>query len=293
MWAYDINGDKLLGNYPILVGAVLDANSADERFTAMKQLFDIAVKKLKNPQYQPETSDFTAASKGAVCVLPAYSSLYEGFPFDILYSKNPNTQAIPASTTKVMTTITGMAWVTSIKDKVTLVSDDIQSGSGNYFSAGDILSIEDLIYGMMLPSSNTCARAYAHYVGAKILNNASASVGDCVTAFLSEMNKKASLIGCTNSMFTTPSGLSTNNFSCVADMLRITIEGCSHPELCRIWNKKSYDIAIGGSNPRTQHITSTVENSDLESEYYILGGKTGYVVSNPNAYALVMVANVI
>lgn len=292
MWAYDINGDKLLGDYPILIGAVLDANSADDRFGAMKQLFDIATKKLKNPQYVPTSSDFTAASKGAVCVLPAYASIHEGFPFKVLYSKNADTQAIPASTTKVMTTITGMPWVTSIKDKVTLVSDDIQSGSGNYFSAGDVLTIEDLIYGMMLPSSNTCARAYAHYVGAKILNNQSASVNDCITAFLSEMNKKATLIGCTHSTFTTPSGLSTSNFSSAGDMMRIAIEACSHPELCRIWGKKSYDIAVGGSNPRTQHIVSTVENADLERDYYILGGKTGYVVSNPNAYALVMVASV-
>lgn len=293
MWAYDINGDKLLGNYPTLVGAVLDANSADDRFTAMKQLFDIAVKKLKNPQYQPDPFEFTAAAKGAVCVLPAYPDMYEGFPFDILYSKNPDTQAIPASTTKVMCTITGLPWITSIKDKVTLVSDDIQSGSGNYFSAGDILTIEDLIYGMMLPSSNTCARTYAHYVGAKILNNPNASVDNCVTAFLAEMNNKAALIGCTNSIFTTPSGLSTSNFSTAADMLRITIEACSHPDLCRIWNKKSYDIAVGGSNARTQHITTTVENAALEADYYILGGKTGYVVSTPNAYALVMAAHII
>lgn len=290
MAVYDVNGNIIASSGYKLVGAVLDATSEENRFLAMKQLFDIAKKKLKNPSYTPTSSEFNLATKGAVCLLPDHPAMYEQYPLNILYAKNGTTQSIPASTTKVMSLVTGMPYISNVKEKITLVSGDIQTGSGNYFSAGDILTIEDLIYGMMLPSSNTCARAFAHYVGGIILGDPSASVSDCVTAFVAEMNSKAGLLGCTGSSFDTPSGLSTTNKSTVQDMLRFTIEACSFPEILRVWGKKTYDIEIGGSNARTQTVTTTVSNATLEAAYYIFGGKTGYVVATPTAYALVMVA---
>lgn len=290
MNVYDISGNQLIPFKNLkLVGAILDAPNETNRFLAMKQLFDIAKKKLKNSEYSPSATEFTYATKGAVCLLPDKPAMYEQYPIEILWSQSGNVQSIPASTTKVMNLVTALPFIDDIKEKVTLVSGDIESGSGNYFSAGDILTIEDLIFGMMLPSSNTCAKTLAHFVGAKIIGNSSASVSDCVTAFIAEMNKKATLLGCTGSSFDTPSGLSTTNKSTVADMLRFTIEACSFPEILRVWNKKSYNIAIGGANARTQAITTTVTNATLEDAYYIFGGKTGHLNNNA-ANALVMVA---
>lgn len=288
---YDINGNAAVILDYKLVGVVLDATSETNRFLAMKQLFDIAKKKIVDPSYTPASSEFSYATKGAVCIFPEDASMFENYPFDILYGKDETTQSIPASTTKVAALIAGLPYVTSIKEKITLESGDIQTGSGNYFSTGDILTIEDLIYGMMLPSSNTCAMAFAHYCGKKILGNDSATVSACVEAFVEEMNKKAALIGCINTEFDTPSGLSTTNKSTAQDMLMITIDACSFPEINRIWNKKSYTINIGGTNPRTQTVTTTVENSTLEESYYIFGGKTGHLTGS--ADALVMIAGIV
>lgn len=292
MAVFDVNGNTItsLPQTPKFVGAVLEAASDDNRFLAMKQLFDIAKKKIKNPSYVPAASEFTYASNGAVCVIPEPASFYEQYPIDILFGANETTQAINASTTKVLSAITALPFVPDIKETITLVSGDIESGSGNYFSAGDVLTIEDIIYGMLLPSSNTCAKALAHYCGAKILGNNSAPVSDCVTAFVSEMNKKATSIGCTNSTFDSPSGLSTSTKSTVKDLLRITIAASSFPEIARIWNKKSYSINIGGTNPRTQSIDTTVANATLEAAYYIFGGKTGHIDYNGVHGALVMIA---
>lgn len=290
MSIYDINGNVLyLGNYK-LVGAILDATSNDNRFLAMKQIYDIAKKVIKNPAYEPQASEFTYATKGAVCVLPQEPSMYEDYPLNILYQKNGDSQTIPASTTKVMNLITALPFIDNVKEKITLVSGDIESGSGNYFSAGDVLTIEDIMYGMMLPSSNTCAKALAHYCGAKILGNPSETVANCVSAFVTEMNNKATLIGCENSTFTTPSGLATNNYSTAEDMLRIMIEASSFPEINRVWNKKSYDISVGGTNARTVSLTTTVSDETLEASYYIFGGKTGSIDSGSTASALVMIA---
>lgn len=287
MSVYNINGGELSTSGK-LVGAILGATSEANRFLAMEQLFNIAEKIIANPNYSPSAREFNLAANGAVCLLPDHPAMYEQYPLRILWVKNGSTQDEPASTTKVMSLVTGLPFVDDIKEKVTLVAGDIESGSGNYFSAGDILTIEDIMYGMMLPSSNTCARAFAHFAGAKILGNTSASVTDCVSAFVAEMNKKAALLGCTGSTFDSPSGLSLTTVSTVTDMLRFTIEACSFPEILRIWNKKSYDIAIGGSNPRTQTVTTTVANTTLEASYYIFGGKTGHLTGN--ADALVMVA---
>ena len=290
MSVFDLNGN-IIDKKPMFVGVVMDASSEANRFLAMKQLYDIGMNKLKDPTYTPSSSEFTYATKGIVCSLPTPSAFYEQYDLDILYSKNATTQSIPASTTKIMTLIAGLPYVTSIKEKITLVSGDIESGSGNYFSAGDVLTVEDIIYGMLLPSSNTCAKAFAHYCGAKILGDTSASVSSCVEAFVAEMNTKATLIGCTGSTFTSPSGYDNNNVSTVKDLLRITIEAASFTEIVRVWNKKTYTIYIGGTNARTQDISTTVANETLEANYYIFGGKTGHI--SGNADALVMIAGLL
>lgn len=290
MGIFNVSGNRFDGRPPKFAGAILDATGETERFLAMKQLFDIANKRYDDPACTIEASEFTYATKGAVCVLPNPADMYEQFDLDILFASNETIAGVPASTTKVMSLITGLPFIDNLMTKVTLVSGDIESGSGNYYSAGDILTIEDIMFNMLLPSSNTAAKTFAHHVGALILGNPSASVSDCVAAFVEEMNRRAGLIGCTESTFTTPSGLSTSNYSTANDLLRITIAASSFPEICRIWNKKTYITHVGGNNSRDQSITTTVTNETLESAYYIFGGKTGHITATPAPNALVMIA---
>lgn len=289
-FSIDISSNGKGGKY---AGIVLDANSSSERFTAMKELYDIAEKVKADQTYVPSASEFTSATKGIVCELPSESTaFYENYPLNILYSKNANEQTLPASTTKVVSLVTAMPYITSVMEKVTLTSDDIQSGSGNFFSAGDVMTIEDLMLGMMLPSSNTCAMAFAHHIGKKILGNDSASYSDCISAFVSEMNRKASILGCSNSSFDTPSGLSKTNKTTASDLLKFLIEACSYNEILRVWNKKTYTIKVGGTNARDVELETTVTDVNLETDYYIFGGKTGSLDYGDGtvARALVMVA---
>lgn len=293
---YDINGNPLNTGAQILVGAVLDADSDAARFTAMKQLLDIGKKKLGYPDSIIGSSEFTYATKGAVCALPVGNTgMYEKYPFDMLYTKNATVQDIPASTTKVMALITGLDYVKDIKKVITIKSSDVQAGSGNYFSAGDTMTIEELMLSMMLPSSNTAAQAFARICGAAMLEAAGDSSytdTECKTEFVSKMNAKAAYIGMANSTFDSPSGLSSSTKMTVADMIQMVVEACSYPEILKVWNKKSYSIAVGGTNPRTVTLETTVANQALENDYFILGGKTGSLDSGTTAAALVMVAMV-
>ena len=272
---------------------VLDAVDSASRFSATKELLDIAIRKETEPSYIVKDSDFVGGNKGIVCKVPNGSTaLYEQYPFDIIYSKNADVQTLPASTTKVVSLVTAMPYITSVMEKVTLTSDDIQAGSGNFFYAGDVMTIEDLMLGMMLPSSNTCAMAFAHHIGKKILGNDSASYSDCISAFVSEMNRKASILGCSNSAFDTPSGLSKTNKTTAEDLLKFLIEACSWDEILRVWNKKAYTIKVGGTNARDVELETTVTDANLETDYYIFGGKTGSLDYGDGtvARALVMVA---
>ena len=275
------------------VGVVLDANSSTDRFISMKELLDIAYNVDNDEYYEPTDSDFTSAQKGIVCELPTDSTaFYQGYPFKEIYSKNKSALTLPASTTKMVSLVTAMPYITSVMEKVTITQNDIQSGSGDFFYSGDVMTIEDLMFGMMLPSSNTCAMAFAHHIGKKILGNDSASFNDCISAFVFEMNRKATLLGCENSAFDTPSGLSRTNKTTASDLLRFLIDACSHNEILRVWNKKEYDINVTGTNPRTVHLDTTVTNTTLENDYYIFGGKTGSLDYGDGtvARALVMVA---
>ena len=287
--------DNIANAKPVFVGAVLGATSGANRYAAMRELYTVAQKVLDDPTYQPSDLDLTYASEGAVCVLPSHNSaMYQKFNFDILYAKNGTVQAVPASTTKVMTLVTGLDFISDVYERVTISSDDIEDGSSSILQSGDIVTINDLIYAMMLPSSNTSAIAFSRVAGKKILESqngeGSYTDAECKTAFLAQMAVKASNLGMTDSTFVSPSGRSENNLTTVKDMLRFTIDACSYPEILRIWNKKSYDIAVKGTNARTVHIETSVADTTLESMYYIFGGKTGTLSLQNTAIALVMVA---
>ena len=294
----DINGDWLatFTGKNILIAALLDAGSEANRFLAMKQLLDIGKKKLANSEAVIADSEFTYASKGAVAILPfGNTAMYEKYPFDLLYSKAETTQSIPASTTKVMSLVTGLDYVDSIKEVITIKSTDIQSGSGNYFAAGDTMTIEELMLAMMLPSSNTAAQAFARICGEKMLESAGDSEytdSECVTEFISKMNAKASYIGMENSVFTSASGLSSSTKMTVKDMIQLIFEACSYPKILKVWGKKSYTISVGGTNPRSVLLETTVASQAIENDYIILGGKTGSLDSGSTAASLVMVAQI-
>lgn len=273
---FNLLGNKVDNDY-ILVGAILDTQTDADRFTAMKQLLDIGVKKYKNPNYIVDASEFNIASAGAVCVLPTHNSvMYDGCSPEILFSKNENVQYAPASVTKMVTMVTGIPYIDSLAECVTIQESDIQHGSGGTFYVEDILSMQDIIYCALFQSSNTCATAFARHIGKKILADDNASASDCLSAFYAEMNRKATAIGCTDSVFTSADGNTDTTLTTASDLVKIAVHACSIYDLANIWNKKSYTAKIMGSNARTIDLTfATTTNPTITNDYYVFGGKTG------------------
>ncbi|SNX55403.1 D-alanyl-D-alanine carboxypeptidase family protein [Thermoanaerobacterium sp. RBIITD] len=113
----------------------------------------------------------------------------------ILYEKNINEKLPMASTTKIMTLLLALEYG-NLNDIVT-VSKRAASvgGSSIWLSAGEKISLSNLLYGLMLNSGNDAATAIAEHIGGSVEN------------FARMMNIKAKEIGAYNTNFVTPSGL--------------------------------------------------------------------------------------
>ncbi len=113
----------------------------------------------------------------------------------VLYEKNPHKKMPMASTTKIMTAI--LALENSHLSDVVTVSPSASGieGSSLYLAAGEQLTMEQLLYGLMLRSGNDAATAIAEHLA------------DSVDEFAEMMNRKAREIGAMNTNFMNPHGL--------------------------------------------------------------------------------------
>lgn len=136
----------------------------------------------------------------------------------VLYEKNADKKAYPASTTKIMTAMLTLETLDELdsppEQKVAIPSEAVGiEGSSIYLAPGEEVRIIDLLYGMMLRSGNDAATALAIIIG-----------GD-TEHFAEMMNARASEIGCTGTNFLNPSGLyDENHYTTVRDMAMIARE---------------------------------------------------------------------
>ena len=159
-------------SHKMFAGVVLRATSSDDRFKCMRKMLDICNSKALDSNYVASVTTLVEANSCIACELPHYNTaMYQGCEPTILFEQNADVAYIPASTTKILALVTGFDFLKSIKGKATIKASDITIGSGAEHFDGDILTIEDIIYSMLLPSSNTCATAFSRIVGNIILNS--------------------------------------------------------------------------------------------------------------------------
>ena len=155
----------------LVVGVVMKASNNANRYKAINQLFDIAKQVIENPETDTSSLTISCSNGACCCILPEYNvNMYENYPFDFLFEQNANTQILPASVTKVVTSMVMLDYIKDLDETITFKSTDIDAGgSGNVFSAGDIITYRDSLYALMLASSNMTAQCVARNVGKKIL----------------------------------------------------------------------------------------------------------------------------
>lgn len=191
---------------------------------------------------------------------------------DPIFSVNPDQPLYPASMTKTLTSMVLLDNIPDTSMTIEMRSGDETGGSGDNIDAGDILTIDDALYNMLLPSSNVTTTVVARTVGELILGG---EPGDPIDVFVGEMNKKAAAIGMTNSNFENASGLARDAMVTTArDMARLCASVLSYPDIYNRWGKPTHELNIMGPNARTVEVNHSIPIID---DPEVLGGKTGTV----------------
>ena len=177
----------------------------------------------------------------------------------VLYSKNADKRLPMASTTKIMTALVVIE--NSHPEDIVKVSQTAAGveGSSIYLEAGESISVNDLLYGLLLESGNDAATALAEGVFG--------SVENCCRV----MNERAKSMGLVNTNFTNPHGLDDENHYTTAYELSLIAKSAMKNDLFRsIVGTKSY--VTSGENVRyfSNH------NRLLKSFEGAVGVKTGY-----------------
>lgn len=176
----------------------------------------------------------------------------------VLLSHNETQQRSIASTTKLMTALVALEHGTPA-ESVAVAAEHLVEGSSMYLRAGEELTLEALLYGLLLASGNDAAECIAAHCG-----------GDTAT-FVAWMNEKAASLGMTNTHFANPSGLDApGHYSCALDMARLTVAVLQNPTLARIMATKSASV---GERTLANHNKLLAQRGDC------IGGKTGYTGS--------------
>lgn len=153
----------------LVAGAIMDASSQAARFSAMKQLFDAATTAIQGGT--PSASSVTDATKACAVLVPSCPKTFKGGNLTVLYAQNSLVNTGILSVTKTMSVIVALDYLTDINLSAKIVDYDVNGieGSGAIFAADDIVPIIDLLYAMMLPSSNQAAHVVGRIAGCEIL----------------------------------------------------------------------------------------------------------------------------
>ncbi len=149
----------------------------------------------------------------------------------ILYEKNADRQSLIASTTKIMTALV-ICEQTNVLDRVRIPKEAVGiEGSSMYLQEGEVLTVQDLLYGLMLRSGNDAAVALAIYCGGT------------VEGFAELMNDKAHLLGMRDTHFVNPNGLdSPGHYSTARDMAVLAAYAMDNPIFAKTVSTKTVHI---------------------------------------------------
>lgn len=218
----------------------------------------------------PQAADITST---AAVVMEASTNT-------ILYAKNADQALYPSGTVKIMTCLVALE-NSQLDEQVTMtatgVSGVTDGGANICAQLDEVFTMEQCLYAIMVGSANDIALQVAEHVGGS------------VEAFVETMNNRAKELGCTDTVFTNPTGLPDENQHTTAhDMALIMEAAISNDTFRTIASASSYTIPAtnvsGGGRALTSSFTMT---NTTDPAYYdaCLGGKEGYTEASGSVLA--------
>ncbi len=202
-------------------------------------------------------------SSNKIPVISARSALaYDLNDEQVLFSKNPQNKYPMASLTKIMTAIVSLESLKENKQYV-ISQDDLVGENSMGLSAGETLTLEELMYGLILSSGNDAAETFAsNFEGGR-------------TQFILAMNNKAKSLGLKNTHFTNPTGLEGDGkqFTTTYDLLVITKYALQFPLFKKVAGTFIHNIP-GSKNHKAFYLEN--ETNLLTSYPGVFGVKDGY-----------------
>ena len=194
---------------------------------------------------------------------------------EVVFEKNAHVQRTPASLTKMLTTYVAMKYTDDLDattvTQTTRHTDELygMNSSTADIRNGETLTMRQLLYAMMLPSGNEAANMVADHIGNGSRSN-----------FCMLMNTEAKRIGCTDTNFSNPHGLfSDNHYTTAWDMYLIAKACYETPGFMDIATTVHYYLPANTRHAEKYLISSTIlmQNKGYPSLYrdYVQGMKTG------------------
>ena len=177
----------------------------------------------------------------------------------VLYEKSADERSLIASTTKIMTALV-VCEQCNVLDRFRIPKEAVGiEGSSMYLQEGEVLTVQELLYGLMLHSGNDAAVALAIYCGGT------------VEGFAQLMNDKAHRLGLTGTHFENPNGLdSPGHYSTARDLAVLAAYAMRNPIFSKIVSTKT--VTVGDRTLRNHNkLLWRLEGAD--------GVKTGFTVA--------------
>ena len=180
-----------------------------------------------------------------------------------LYEKNPNKQVAIASITKVMTAIVALE-IYKTTDIVEITKEDTEiNGSKAFLKTGEKMTVENLLYCMLMPSGNDAAMTLATYKQTK-------------DQFVELMNKKALELGLKDTKFQDPAGLNDDGRSTAHDIAILFSYALTKDEFVKVISTAEYTAkSVDGNETHELKNSNRLTTGEIPMEG-IIGGKTGF-----------------
>jgi D-alanyl-D-alanine carboxypeptidase (penicillin-binding protein 5/6) len=208
-------------------------------------------------------------------------AIADGRTGEILWGHREKERLEPASTTKIMTALVVvrlMAKDPKVGDEMVTFSmkADRTIGSSADVHEGEQLPVRELLYGLLLPSGNDAAVAFAEHFGRRFEPSAGAHKPEHPSErFIAEMNRVAEELGLHETHFENPNGLpSAEHRSSARDLARLARHALADPTFARVVSTRKHGCTLVDAQGKRRNVVWTNTNRLLGIEGYD-GVKTG------------------
>ncbi len=190
------------------------------------------------------------------------AAIYCNTTGEMVAQKNGDARANPYSITKLLTAL--IIIENHDLDDMVKVSKKAseQEGSSMELKEGEVVSVEELLYGLLILSGNDAAYALAEY-------------DSDIHTFADKMNKKARKLGCTNTNFANPNGLKNKaHYTTANDFIKIANASLDNKLIKKITGTQEYEMRK--TNKQEERTFETHLDQLKDENSGVISGKTGY-----------------